>query len=215
MKRAQYFVFIVFIWLLTSGLSAQEAVRVACIGDSITAGAGASDRKERAYPTILGQLLGEGYDVRNFGLGGRTLMKSGNRPYSEEGFFQKSQEFEPDIVVIKLGTNDSKPMNWDDHAVEFEGDLREFVRVYKNLPSEPKIYLCYPTWVVNDDMTIRESILVQYIIPAIYKVAKELNVSVIDLHTTLYGMPHLIPDGVHPNDLGYVLLAKEVYDRIK
>ncbi|MDL2230728.1 GDSL-type esterase/lipase family protein, partial [Alistipes sp. OttesenSCG-928-L06] len=151
----------------------------------------------------------------NFGLGGRTLLKNGDRPYWNENFYTQSQEFAPDIVVIKLGTNDTKPQNWDKYGVEFEGDLREMLTVYKNLPSRPKVYVCYPIWVVNDNMTIRESILAQYIIPTIQKVARELNVSVIDLHTTLYGMPQLIPDGVHPNDLGYVLVANAVYNRIK
>jgi lysophospholipase L1-like esterase len=69
--------------------------------------------------------------------------------------------------------------------------------------------------VVNDNMTIRDRILVDHIIPAIYKVVTELNVSIIDLHSPMFGMPQLIPDGVHPNDLGYVVIAKTVYDRIK
>jgi len=200
--------------LSVSGL-AQQTIKVACVGDSITAGAGASDRKKTSYPPVLAQLLGEGFEVKNFGIGGRTLMKNGDRPYSNESLFQQSQDFEPDIVVLSLGTNDTKPMNWDTHGVEFEGDLREMISVYKNLPSKPKVYVCYPVWVVNDNMTIRESILVDHIIPTIYKVATELNVSIIDLHSVLFGMPQLIPDGVHPNDLGYVLMAKAIYDRIK
>ncbi|MCD8185121.1 MAG: GDSL-type esterase/lipase family protein, partial [Rikenellaceae bacterium] len=181
----------------------------------ITAGAGASDQKKTSYPPVLAQLLGEGYEVKNFGIGGRTLLKNGDRPYWEEKKFHDSQAYEPDIVVIKLGTNDTKPMNWDAHGIELEGDLREMLTLYQNLPSRPKVYVCYPIWVVNDNMTIRESILVEYVIPTIYKVASELNVSIIDLHTTLYGMPQLIPDGVHPNDLGYTLIAKTIYDRIK
>ena len=215
MKSARNFFAAVVLLFLTFQVSAQDIIRVACIGDSITAGAGASDRKTTSYPPVLQQLLGDGYEVKNFGIGGRTLLKNGDRPYWNENLFRESQEFQPDIVVLKLGTNDTKPMNWDTHGVELEGDLREMLTVYKNLPSQPKVYVCYPAWVVNDNMTIRESILVEHVIPTIYKVAKELNVSIIDLHSTLYGMPQLLPDGVHPNDLGYVLMAKDIYDRIK
>jgi lysophospholipase L1-like esterase len=200
---------------LTVNGFAQQKIKVACIGDSITIGAGASDLKTTSYPSVLARFLGEGYEVGNFGVSGRTLMSSGDRPYKNEAKYRQSLEFAPDIVVLKLGTNDTKPMNWDTHGVEFEGDLREMITTYKNLPSQPKVYVCYPLWVVNDNMTIRDAILVDHIIPAIYKVATELNVSIIDLHSPLFGMPQLIPDGVHPNDLGYVLVAKTVYDRIK
>ena len=215
MKSARLFFSLTLMLILTLNGFAQETIRVACIGDSITAGAGASDRNTTSYPPVLAQLLGDGYEVKNFGIGGRTLLKNGDRPYWNEPLFNESQEYRPDIVIVKLGTNDTKPQNWDTHGVELEGDLREMLSTYKHLPSKPKVYVCYPVWVVNDNMTIRESILVQHVIPIIYKVAKELNVSIIDLHTTLYGMPQLVPDGVHPNDLGYVLMAKDIYDRIK
>ena len=200
--------------IFTGTVSAQQAVRVACVGDSITAGSGSSDREAKAYPVILGQLLGDRYEVRNFGIGGRTLLKNGDRPYWNEAFLQESLDYQPDIVVIKLGTNDSKPQNWDTYGVEFEGNLREMLTQYKNLPSRPKVYACFPSWIVNDRQ-IRESVIVTDIIPIISKVAAEVGVSVIDLHTTLYGMPHLIPDGVHPNDLGYLMIAHDVYQRIK
>lgn len=34
----------------------------------------------------------------------------------------ESQNFQPDIVLIKLGTNDTKPQNWK-YKDEFMGDL--------------------------------------------------------------------------------------------
>ena len=215
MKLARFFVALLLLVLLSVSGYTQARVKVACIGDSITAGAGATDREKTSYPPVLGVLLGENYEVRNFGIGGRTLLKQGDRPYWNEGFFQESQDFQPDIVIVKLGTNDTKPQNWDSYSVEFEGNLREMLSIYKNLPSQPKVYVCYPIWAAQAEWGIRESVIASQVIPIIYKVATELNVSIIDLHTTLYGMPQLLPDGIHPNDLGYVLLAKDIYDRIK
>ena len=201
--------------LLAATGTAQQKTKVACVGNSITTGVGAQDRANDAYPAVLGRLLGDRYEVRNFGASGYTLLKKGDRPFWNHKYFQESQAFAPDIVVIKLGTNDSKPQNWDTHAADFKADLTELVAVYQKLPSKPKIYLCFPTWVANDKMTIREKVIAAEIIPIISEVANETGASVIDLHKTLYGMPGLVPDGVHPNELGYVLIAKDVYDRIK
>lgn len=60
-------------------------VRVACIGDSITEGAGAD--KGKSWPEQLQGLLGASWKVGNFGLGGRTLLKQGDGPYWKERIY--------------------------------------------------------------------------------------------------------------------------------
>lgn len=192
-----------------------QKIRVACIGNSITYGSGATDRAKTSYPAILAQLLGDNYEVRNFGLGGRTLLFKGNRPYINEPQYAESMQWMPEIVIIKLGTNDSKPMNWDAHSAEFEHDLRVFVKSYLDLTPRPKVYLCEPIWIADERIGIYEKVVAGEIIPIIHKVAAELGVEVIDLHKTLKDMPQLVPDGVHPNDLGYTLIAKDIFERIK
>ena len=52
-------------------------IRVACVGDSITFGSGIKNRDQNSYPAQLGAMLGEKYEVRNFGVGGATLLKNG------------------------------------------------------------------------------------------------------------------------------------------
>ena len=215
MKLKRFFSLGIIVTLLTVNTFAQHPLRVACIGDSITEGSGSSDRATASYPAVLQKLLGDGYVVGNFGRSGRTLLKNGDFPYWNDPNFAASQEFAPDIVVIKLGTNDTKPQNWEKYGAEFAGDLRALVDVYRNLPSQPKIYLCYPVWAERVNFSIRPEVLTAQVIPAIDRVARERRLSVIDLQTTLYGMPHLLPDGIHPNDLGYILVARDVYQRIK
>ena len=51
-------------------------IRVACLGDSITAGARV-DAQSESYPARLQKVLGDDFEVRNFGIGGATLIKSG------------------------------------------------------------------------------------------------------------------------------------------
>src|SRR5688572_13260471 len=87
-------------------------IRVACVGDSITYGYGIKDRERDSYPAQLGALLGSKWDVRNFGVNGATALKKGTRPYSGLQAYQDALAFEPDIVVIKLGTNDTNAKSW-------------------------------------------------------------------------------------------------------
>ena len=46
-------------------LSAQQRIKVACVGNSITYGTGLSDRATQSYPVKLQKLLGERYEVEN------------------------------------------------------------------------------------------------------------------------------------------------------
>src|SRR4051812_7771397 len=100
---------------LVSSIRADEKpdgkIKVACVGDSITFGAGIKDRDKNSYPAQLQGLLGSGYEVKNFGVSGATLLKEGDKPYWKEKAFEAAKKFEPNIVIIKLGTNDSKPQN--------------------------------------------------------------------------------------------------------
>ena len=88
-------------------------IRVACIGNSITAGARLDKiSPEERYPTILQNLLGSDYTVQNLGVGGATLLKGSSNPYWNLPAYSTALAFKPDIIVVKLGTNDSNPSNW-------------------------------------------------------------------------------------------------------
>ena len=113
-----------FIWLMASAAFAAAGaepftVRVACIGDSITYGVGTDDRETESYPSRLQQLLGDGYEVGNFGKSGATLLRNGHRPYTEQPEFAEALSFVPDIAVIHLGVNDTDPRDWPNFRDEF------------------------------------------------------------------------------------------------
>lgn len=88
-------------------------IKVACVGDSITFGAGIKNREKDSYPAQLQAMLGSGFKVGNFGISARTLLKKGDRPYWKEQIYRDALAFQPDYVIIKLGTNDIKPKNWE------------------------------------------------------------------------------------------------------
>ncbi len=183
--------------------------KVACVGDSITAGVGTKNPGNDAYPAQLAKMLGDKYDVHNFGVSGATLLNRGDKPYQKEGAFHQALDLKPDVVVIMLGTNDTKPQNWK-FKDEYTADYKDLVRQFAALPSKPKIYVCYPVDVpgagnygINDAGLTEE-------MPMIEALARELGLTVIDLHTPFVGKPELLPDRVHPNTEGATLMAKTI-----
>jgi acyl-CoA thioesterase I len=200
---------LVFSLVLLSGFT---QVRVACVGNSITEGAAIADGKK--YPQALQQLLGNGYSVRNFGVGGRTLLQRGDFPYRNEAAFRDALNWQPDIVVIKLCTNDSKPQNWK-YAGDFQKDYRDLVRAFRKSNPAARIYICRPLPVFKDNWGIRDSIVRNGILPQVARVARKNRTRLIDLYGPFEGKAHLTYDGIHPNAEGAALLAQLVYQAIR
>ena len=95
------------------------------------------------YPHVLQKLAGAGYCVHNYGMSGRTAMRTGDHPYVREPRYLRSKAFQPDIVLLKFGTNDSKPQNWLGRE-EFKKQYREVLESYLNLNSKPRVILLQP-----------------------------------------------------------------------
>ena len=201
-------------WLRSFKAPRKDAVRVACIGNSITFGAGIKNRSRDSYPSVLARMLGDNYWVKNFGVSARTMLNKGDHPYMNEPAYKNALAFNPNIVVIKLGTNDSKSFNWK-YKADFMKDAQNMINAFKGLPSQPKIYLCYPSKAYQTGDNINDDIISKEIIPMIRKVAKKNNLPVIDLHTAMDGMPQLFPDKIHPNEAGAEIMAKAVYQALK
>ena len=200
-------------WLRSFKAPRKDAVRVACIGNSITFGAGIRNRSRDSYPSVLARMLGDSYWVKNFGVSARTMLNKGDHPYMNEPAYKNALAFNPNIVVIKLGTNDSKSFNWK-YKADFMKDAQNMINAFKGLPSQPKIYLCYPSKAYLTGDGINDDIISKEIIPMIKKLAKKNDLSVIDLHTAMDGMPELFPDRIHPNEKGAQVMAKAVYQSI-
>jgi lysophospholipase L1-like esterase len=186
----------------------KEPVKVACIGDSITEGSGAA--RGQSYPSQLQAMLGDKWVVNNFGVSGRTLLKKGDYPYWNEAKYQNALKSEPDVVIIMLGTNDTKPQNWKFES-EFVADYTELVKSFQGLPSKPRIYVCRPCPVPEPgNFGINEMNLKEWI-KRIDKLAKDMDLGVIDMHKALEDKPELLPDRVHPNTEGAGEMAAAAY----
>jgi len=164
-------------------------VKVACVGDSITQGVGT---KGNPYPKQLQELLGDKWEVGNFGVSGRTLLDKGDHPYSKEKKYQEALAMKPNVVIIKLGTNDTKPS-------------------FQALESKPRIFICRPVPVVGDGAWGINEAGIQEQMIILDKLSKELGVGIIDMYAALKDKPALIPDKVHPNAEGAAEMAKAAH----
>jgi len=186
-----------------------DAFRVACIGDSITFGAALDNPDQQSYPAQLQTMLGNSCEVRNFGRNGRTLLKAGHAPYWREEALAKAMAFAPQVVVIMLGTNDSKPNNWQ-HAERFEPDYLALIDTFLQLPIQPEVIVCLPPPVYQNGFEIRDHTLSREIVPAIRRVAQQRPVKLIDLPAVMRPKPHWFVDGVHPTAVGAAEIAQQV-----
>lgn len=205
---------ICFFVLFCLCFAANGQVRVACIGNSITYGYGIKGRDSLSYPAQLQDMLGAGYVVHNYGVSGRTLLKKGDYPYWNEKAFQQARDWQPNIVVIMLGTNDTKPWNWK-YGAAFGTDYRDLLEVFRQLPSHPVIWAALPVPVFKPNRYgIRDSV-VKAELPIIRKVAREEHVHLMNLYSALKPYGRYFFDGVHPNRTGAYYLARAIYREIR
>ncbi len=197
-------------FLLSFPLLQAQIVKVACVGNSITYGSGINNRDKMSYPAQLQAWLGARYEVRNFGVSGATMLRKGDKPYWNEPDYKAVLQFSPDIIIVKLGTNDSKPQNWK-YAAEFEKDYTDMIMTFKSLASKPRILLALPVPVFGDKWGITDSIVRDRIIPIIRNISKETKTQYIDLYTELLPYKWTFPDEIHPNSIGASIMVEKIY----
>lgn len=181
-------------------------VRVACVGDSITIGT--------QYPLDLWADLGSGYIVGDFGVGGAAVAQSTGMGYLHLAGLEVAKGFQPDIVVIMLGTNDAYTY-LKENSTEFTSDYLTIIGEFQSLAKKPTIYLVEPIPIYTNSISLSDQILTQRVIPDIQQVAAQTGLQVIDAHTPLLNHPELYLDGVHPTADGAKVLADAIYTGIK
>lgn len=187
-------------------------IRLAVVGASIAAGYGTPDHERDSYPSQLRRMLGTNWMVRNFGVGGTTLIHSGDSPYVKTKEYQEALAFQPDVLVIDLGGNDSKPFNFEAHPDDFVLDYEAMAAAFRQANPKVRIYAALPVPAFPDNYGIRDRVIVSKIIPATTQAASAANLSVIDLHTPLASRGADFPDRVHPNTAGAKTMAEVIFN---
>ena len=226
-------------WLDARQVPKTDAIRVACIGNSITDGYGIDMASAYGYPAMLQKKLGGSYWVKNFGVCSRTMLNKGDWPYMQELAWRDALAFKPDVVIVKLGTNDSKPENWQ-YGSEFKQDLEQMIFTLRpdlaqiaKLPTKkakkalaallksgtaakPQIFLCTPIPAFKPTWNINDSVIVNGIIPIQQEVAAKYGLEVIDLHTLFANDgDKMVDDGIHPDDKGAARMADIIAAALK
>jgi acyl-CoA thioesterase-1 len=188
----------------TSPLNSQSLpIKVACVGDSIT--------QDSEYPSDLQTMLGSNYTVGNFGSRESTVLRISWKPYMNQPEFQDAKDFNPDIVVIMLGTNDGLKMLHSFNET-FDEDYTALVTSFQELESNPQILVAKPPPIFSNSSDLSSEYYSEAIIPMTEDIATALNLPIIDVYNAFGdNADYLSVDGVHPNDDGAALIASEVY----
>ena len=196
---------------------------VACVGDSITWGGGGAN----CYPKLLQAELGEGWTVRNFGVNSRTARRDGKefdlRPgdldYRKTLNYTKSLSCKPDAVILMIGTNDSKPPNWEETGEAFRAGYADLVDDYLALDPKPVVVIGISPTVKGGGFTygVTEKIVGGGVVPVQRRIAEEKGLPTVDCRAVLD--PHMATaysgDGLHPNAEGNALLAAAFAARLR
>ncbi len=201
------------------GFAADESIiKVACVGDSITAGSQSTNAATRSYPTQLKNMLGDGYEVKNFGYSGKAVLFDKDRSYNVTQQYTDSIAYGADIVIFMLGTNDINYMNaghFDDGEgnysqtafdAQFKADMTTLLSAYMAVSDT--------VYVANTPSAFRnatENTNLSHVAELQAEVASELGIELIDVRTQTSGFSAYYADGLHPNDTGYVRLAQIFY----
>lgn len=188
--------------------------KLACVGDSITWGFTIVNRGKYSYPAVLQQLLGEGFEVRNFGHNDAAARFDADTPYVSKKAYRDSLAWEPDIVLLMLGTNDTKPWNWNPGI--FREDYLRLVESYLALPSHPRVVLIAPIRIFKliPVTILNPDVLEEGVRPAIRDIAAQKGLQLIDLYD-LFDSPRFCRDGVHPQRDGARLLAEALFRAVE
>lgn len=208
--------FVCLALLALSPLVAGERIKVACVGNSVTFGYGLKNREVESYPSRLQVLLGDEYDVRNFGHSGATLMRNAYRPYTEQQAYRDAIDFAADWVVIHLGLNDTDPRAWPNYRDEFVTDYLALIEDFRKANPKCKIWICRMTPIAHRHHRFKSGTRDWYWMEQerIELVAKIAGTGLIDLQEPLYSRPDLLPDALHPNAEGACIMAHTVFSAL-
>jgi acyl-CoA thioesterase-1 len=185
--------------------STPHPIRVACVGDSITEGSG--------YPDKLQTLLGSNYVVHNFGVSGSTVSLNSTKPYMNQVAFRRAEVFNPQIIVIMLGTNDANPQIAQSEE-NFEADYTQLITYFEELEGNQTVWIVRSPPIFSISSSYNNTYLVDTLLPQIDNVANQLDLPTIDIYSAFGNHSDYFMDGVHPNADGAWLIASNVYNAI-
>jgi len=202
------------------GTSTERKIRVACIGDSITWGQAMTNRVVECYPAQLQRLLGDRYEVRNFGDSGSCCYSHPPKAKGKEWVphpwrygrqSEAAYAYDPDIVVSNLGINDTGLyMREFVHDTEgrteiepglFRKEYTELLQAFAKDGRLPRIILWRRLAPLGKKHSGKGKPAPFVMERDLERVAQAVGAETMDMYTPLVPFaetPHYADDGVHP-----------------
>lgn len=193
-------------------------IKVALVGDSVTYGHSVKNWPKNNYPALLSDDLGEKYCVKSYGVSGSTVQPDGDQPYNITKAYEWSHDFQPDILVFMLGSNDSKPENWQG-AEKFREEYLKLLATYTSVENPPVVLLCTPPTAyfpegVSEGLSNYDvqPLIIEEVADIVSDIAKENGYYLININDLTENRRDLFgKDNVHPNKDGAKEIASAVY----
>ncbi|MBO7549883.1 MAG: hypothetical protein J6T77_07935, partial [Clostridia bacterium] len=175
-------------------------------------------------PNFLQKMLGFDYLVKNFGIGGYSVVNSDVYAYTKHWKYTTSVKFVPDVVIWMLGINDGNPSQ-DYKAWEGTNRREKYIQsaemmfsAYEKVNPDVQIFVTLPSSLFKSNVWTEwkewGARVEKYVIPLNRELAEKHGYPVIDVFTWANDHPEVFPDGLHPEDDAYKTYAKRVYDEI-
>lgn len=206
-KRILLVIFLLFFSAASS--MALSETRVACVGDSITAGWKLKEADK--YVTKLGGLLGPGYDIQNFGHSAYCMLEISDKSYWYSPMFEAAKAFEPDIVTIMLGTNDAHPNYWPQYEDQYRLDYLRMIKEFQELSTKPRVIVLGLPY-LKEGGRYDGVVALDALLPGI---ALEAGVEFVEIWDELVdsglSSNQLMKDPIHPSAAAHTIIAETIY----
>ena len=198
-----------------------DPIKVACVGDSITFRYGFDDEPENNYPYTLNKMLGKDYLVKNFGESGTCVQENTDDAYTTHDKYIESLEYQADILIFMLGSNDSKAWNWKG-TENFRKEYEKLLDSYTKVENPPRVYIGISPkafYVDGKESGVAgfgiEPDNVDQIVRIQLEVAEERGYSVINMYEISKENPTWFKeDGIHPTKEGAEEMAKIIAEAV-
>ncbi len=186
---------------------AVEKLKLACIGDSITSGDGLETKETQSYPAQLAKMLGEKYDVKNYGVNAACASTCGPKPYVEQEEYKTALSTKPDVLVLMLGTNDSAEKVWA-KPDKIEEGLKTIVKAFKKANPKVKILLLTHPVIEEENWGLQANVVAFGLRPLVLQFGRDEGIETVDVFKAMQGVKNIFLDGVHPDEDGAKIIAK-------